>query len=155
EWMAEFDFANSVENDSGSSSQTIGTPSFTNVWFGVNDLPYLGTLRVGWMTEPLGLENVTSNRFLPFMERMPGNLLFTSPGILVTNYTANERATWSIGMFHAQANNFGYGYGDGQVAVTGRATWLPIDTCDGEQLLHVGLGASHRHLDSDQIKLNG
>lgn len=155
EWMTEFDFANSVENDTGSSSQTIGTPSFTNVWLGVNDIPYIGTLRAGWMTEPLGLENSTSSRWLPFMERMPGNPQFLSPGLMLLNQSTNERATWCIGVFHAQNDNFGFGYGDGEYATTGRVTWLPLYDDDGAELLHLGLGGAHRSLDLGQIKLRG
>jgi len=49
EWVAEFDFANNIENDTSSSSQTVGSPSFIDVWFGINDIPYLRTVRVGWM----------------------------------------------------------------------------------------------------------
>ena len=35
EWVAEYDFANSVENDTGSSTQTVGSPSFINAWMAV------------------------------------------------------------------------------------------------------------------------
>lgn len=155
DWLAEFDFANSVENDTSSNTQTIGTPSFTNVWLDVKELPYLGTIRAGWMTEPFGLENYTSNRWLPFMERMPGNPLFTSPGVMLINYGPDERATFATGVFHAQDNNFGFGYGDGERVYTTRVTGLPWYDCDGEQLLHLGFDFSHRHLDNDQERLSG
>ena len=48
EWVAEYDFANTIENDNGTSTQTIGTPSFVNAWIGVNDIPLAGTVRVGF-----------------------------------------------------------------------------------------------------------
>jgi phosphate-selective porin OprO/OprP len=157
EWVAEFDFANDIENDTSTSTQTIGSPSFKDVWFGVNDLPYLGTLRVGWMLEPIGFEHLTSSRWYNFMERAPGgdSLGLRSPGVLVHNWSPNERLTWAFGFFHAQNDNFGFGVGDGEYAETGRLTWLPWYEDEGQQLLHVGLGATHRHLVNDQESLKG
>src|SRR5207245_3074964 len=72
EWVAEFDFTNNVNNDTTASSTPIGSPSFTNVWAGVNDVSLLGTLRAGWMKEPIGFEHLTSSRWQNFMERAPG-----------------------------------------------------------------------------------
>jgi phosphate-selective porin OprO/OprP len=157
EWVAEFDFANDVENDTSSSTQTIGSPSFKDVWFGINDLPLLGTVRAGWMKEPINFEHLTSTRWLNFMERPPGtdSLSLRSPGVLVTDWGLNERVTWAFGFFHAQNDNFGFGVGDGEYAETGRLTGLPWYADEGRQLLHVGFGASHRHLASNQIDLKG
>lgn len=157
EWVAEFDFANDVENDTSFSTQQIGSPSFSNVWFGVNDLPLLGTARVGWMKEPIGFEHLISSRWLNFLEKAPGSdsLGLRSPGVMILDGSRNERATWAVGFFHAQNDNFGFGTGDGQYAETGRLTWLPWYEDEGRQLLHVGLGATHRHLVNNQIDLKG
>lgn len=157
EWVTEFDFSNTANNDTGSSQQPIGSPSFTNVWFGVNDLPVIGSLRAGWMDEPIGLSHLTSIRWLNFMERAPGigALSLTSPGVLMHNTTAEERVTWALGFFHAQNDNFGFGFGDGQYAETGRITWLPWYEDDGAQLLHLGVGATHRHLNNNDVELRG
>ncbi|MFL5245205.1 MAG: OprO/OprP family phosphate-selective porin [Gemmataceae bacterium] len=153
EWLTEFDFANNVDNDTSSSTQPIGSPSFVNVWIAVNDLPLLGTVRTGWMKEPIGFEHLTSSRWLNFMERTPGvgTLNLRSPGILMQNASDDERVTWAAGVYHVQNDNFGFGVGDGQYAETGRITWLPVFEDEGVELLHVGFGASHRHLNGDQI----
>jgi phosphate-selective porin OprO and OprP len=155
EWVTEFDFANNVDNDTSSSTQPIGSPSFTNVWVGVNDLPLLGTVRAGWMKEPISFAHLTSSRWLNFMELAPGigALGLRSPGVMVLNSSADERVTWAAGFFHVQNDNFGFGVGDGQYAETGRVTWLPWYEDDGQELVHVGLGASHRHLNGNQIDL--
>jgi phosphate-selective porin OprO/OprP len=157
EFVTEFDFANSIENDSGSGSQPIGSPSFTNVWAGVKDLPVIGSVRAGWMQEPIGFESLTSSRWLNFMERSPGeNSFFSiSPGVMVRNTGLDERLTWAAGIFHVQNDNFGFGTGDGEYAETGRITWLPWYEDDGRQLVHLGIGATHRHLDNNQIELRG
>ncbi len=153
EWVTEFDFANNVDNDTSSSTQQIGSPSFTNVWVGINDLPLLGTVRAGWMKEPIGFAHLTSSRWLNFMENAPGIgvLSLRSPGVMVLNSSADERITWAAGFFHVQNDNFGFGVGDGQYAETGRVTWLPWYEHEGQELVHVGLGATHRHLSGNQI----
>ena len=155
EWVAEFDFANSVNNDTSTSQTPIGSPSFTNVWFGVNDLPWIGTLRAGWMDEPINFDHLTSIRWLNFMEKAPGvgALSLTSPGILWREQAPNQRLTWAFGFFHAQNNNFGFGFGDGQYAETGRLTWLPWYEDDGAHLIHLGIAARHGHNNNNDIEL--
>jgi phosphate-selective porin OprO/OprP len=156
DWVAEYDFANSVQNDTAGGTP-IGSPSFTNVWFGVNDLPLIGTIRAGWMDEPVGFVHAGSIRWLNFMEKAPGvgALSLTSPGILFRNAGPDERVTWALGLFHAQNDNFGFGIGNGEYAYTGRLTCLPWYADEGLELLHLGVGATHRHLSDGQIDLRG
>jgi phosphate-selective porin OprO/OprP len=157
EWVAEYDFANTVENDTSTSTQTIGSPSFINAWVGVNDIPLVGTVRAGWMKEPISFEFQKSGRWLNFMERVPGtNSFFTrSVGVMAANQTANERLTWAFGAFHVEDDNFGFGFGNGEYSEVGRLTWLPWYEDDGERLLHLGIGYRHGHLDQNQIDLKG
>src|SRR5262249_4255187 len=114
DWGAEFNFANSEDNDTSSTPQPIGSPRFNEVWIGVNDLPLLGTLRGGWQKEPISFEHLTSSRWLNFMERAPGtdSLALHSPGVLLHNTDADQRVTWAVGFFHVQNDNFGFGFGD-------------------------------------------
>jgi phosphate-selective porin OprO/OprP len=155
EWRAIFDFANSVENDTGTTNQPVGSPSFIEVWGGVTDVPILGTVRAGWMKEPISFAHLTSSAWLNFMERPPGYgaLSLTSPGIMLINWTQDQRMTWAAGFFHTQNDNFGFGFGDGQYAETGRLTCLLYYDEDGQELIHLGIGASHRHLNNDQEDL--
>ncbi len=157
EWKVQFDFANTAENDNGSSSQPIGSPAILDAWVGVNDLPVLGTLRVGWMKEPISFEHLTSADNLNFMERAPGSNSFnlTAPGITLLNRTENERVTWAAGLYHSTNNTFGFGVGDGQYAEAGRLTWLAWCRDEGEELVHLGLGASHMHLPDGQVNFRG
>jgi phosphate-selective porin OprO/OprP len=157
DWVVEFDFANDVENDASPGSQPIGSPSFTNVWIGFNEIPYVGTVRAGWLKEPIGFQHLMSSRWYNFMESSPGigSLNLRSAGVLMRNTSADERVTWSAGVFHVQNDNFGFGFGDGEYSETGRLTWLPWYEDEGYHLLHLGIGLNHRHLDNDQIELRG
>jgi phosphate-selective porin OprO/OprP len=155
EWAAEFDFASSTENDNAPTNQAVGTPSFTELWFGANDVPLVGTVRVGWQKEPIGFEHLTSSRWLNFMERAPGSgsLQLDSPGILLRNTSEDERVTWAFGFFHVTNNNFGFGIGDGEYAETGRLTCLAWYEDDGCELLHLGIAATNRGLPNNVVRL--
>jgi phosphate-selective porin OprO/OprP len=157
EWVLNVNFTGSFDNDSGPSVNPVGTINFDETYIGLRDIPCLDTLRAGYLKEPFGFNHLVSSRWLNFMERQPGgdfsNLI--SPGIEVLNVAPNERGTWAIGLFHPTNNNFGFGSGDGQLAVTGRLTWLPIYECDGRELLHLGAAATVRDVPDDQINLRG
>jgi phosphate-selective porin OprO/OprP len=157
DWVVEYDFANNTLNDNSPGAQPIGTPGFTEVSATLKDLPYVGRIKMGYFDEPIGLTTLNSSRNLSFMERAPGigSLYATSPGAMMYNWSADERVTWAAGAFHTTNNSFGFGVGDGQYAYTGRTTWLPWYEDDGRELLHLGIGASHRHWANDQVELRG
>jgi phosphate-selective porin OprO/OprP len=107
------------------------------------------------MKEPIGFAHMTSSAFLNFMERQPGSgaMGLTSPGIMLINWTQDQRMTWSAGFFHSQNDNFGFGIGDGEYAETGRVTCLLFYADEGKELVHLGIGASHRQLANGQENL--
>jgi len=156
-WLVEYDFANPIINDTESGSTPIGTTGFSEAWVTISALPVVGNLRVGWIGEPAGLTYSTSSRWLDFMERSPGiNSFFsTSPGAMLFNWTEDERATWAVGLFHPTNNSFGFGIGNGELAGTGRLTWLPWYEDDGRELLHLGISASERQPAEGEIDLRG
>jgi len=56
---------------------------FKDAYLGFRDLPYVGNIRIGHICEPLSLEQMTSNRYITFMERsclqgIWGSKLFTA-----------------------------------------------------------------------------
>jgi phosphate-selective porin OprO/OprP len=156
-WLVEYNFANTFDNDNGPDVQPIGSTAFTLVWATISELPIVGNLRLGYMKEPLGFSRLTSSRWLNFMERAPGVNSFTtsSPGAMLFNWSTDERVTWAVGIFHPTDNNFGFGVGDGELAETARLTWLPLYADDGGSLLHLGIAASHRQPNQDQVQMRG
>jgi phosphate-selective porin OprO/OprP len=126
------------------------------LWVQFRDVPILGTLRIGNQKPPIGFEHLTSSRFLNFLER---SLQFDGfienqnngfePGIAAFDTYFDERGTWAIGVFKNTRNIMGWNAGDGEYDVTGRLTCLPIYENDGEYLVHLGIGASHRDFDDD------
>lgn len=135
-----------------------GRPSFLDVYAALNDVPYLGQIRVGHFFEPLGLEQSSQNRFLTFLERgvtsepfAPGRNL----GLMASNNWAEKRGTWAVGVFGSDTNFYGDDTADNfAVALTGRLTYLPWydEATNGRELLHLGLAYSARGAKNNAVQ---
>jgi phosphate-selective porin OprO/OprP len=162
DWAAEFDWSNTVNDDPTLPVQpgaVVIVPCPTDLWLTFTHLPCIGNVRIGNHKEPMGMEHLTSSRFLDFMERSflqevfwgPFNNGF-SPGISAFNWNEAETFTWHVGAYKNTTNIFGWGVGDGEYAATGRLTWCPWYCNDGRSVLHFGVSASHRDPDNDTIR---
>lgn len=130
-----------------------GRPTFMDNWISINDLPVVGMVKIGHYFEPFGLERVTSNRYMIFLERgLPD--VFTPKrhtGIMAQNTYADQCGTWAVGGFRALNDNFGNDFSDQSGwSGTGRVTYLPWleDHPDGACLWHVGGAYSYRAIGS-------
>jgi phosphate-selective porin OprO/OprP len=139
-----------IEYGIGFDFALTGRPSFLDVFVGVRELPYLGTLRVGHFFEPLSLERMTPNRYGTFMERSLADTFAPARNFGVCAgdaIGAEQRTTWSAGVFASTSSDFGDQFSDdGGRAFTTRLTFLPFydDASNGRSYLHLGGGFSHR-----------
>src|SRR5262249_18558177 len=133
EWASNFDFAG-------------GQTNFRGVYIGLKGLPY-GNLRAGQFKEPYGLEQITSANYIPVMERSLMNAFVPgyNAGLMVFDQAAGERMTWAVGVFRSGNDNGEISKGDGEWALTGRVTGLPVVAHEGRDYVHLGLSASHRN----------
>jgi phosphate-selective porin OprO/OprP len=134
EYKLQFDFAG-------------GDADFKDAYLGLTDFP-LGTLRMGHFKEPFSLEELTSSKYITFLERALPNVFAPSrnTGIMLHNVSLNERMTTAIGLFR-DTDDYGDNVDDGGYNVTGRITALPIYKDKGASLLHIGAGYSYRNPD--------
>jgi phosphate-selective porin OprO/OprP len=164
DWTTEFDFVNSQNVDPLNPAQqttVANVPVPTDLWVNFSKIPFVGNIRVGNFKEYIGFEHLTSSRHLNFMERSYNQDAFTGPfnngfsqGIGVHNTVGeDENGTLAIGLFKNQSNAYGWGVGDGEYAVTGRATRLLVYEDEGERLVHIGAGFSHRDTQNDQLRI--
>ncbi len=119
-------------------------PTFTDVYFDVTDLPF-GRARVGQWKQPVGLEETTSFRFNPFMERASIFLLkpFRRLGAGALGTSEDETFTWAASVFRSGQDQFGGDITDnGGAAGAARLTAAPIYDDDGARVLHLG-GSYH------------
>jgi phosphate-selective porin OprO/OprP len=118
-----------------------GRPTFFDVFAQINELPYVGHLRVGRWRQPIGLESPMSARGLTFLERgltMTFNP-FRQSGVGVFNDIWDGRATWAVSTFRTLSDNFGNVTGNqGGQAAAGRFTVLPVDDQERKILVHLG-----------------
>jgi phosphate-selective porin OprO/OprP len=167
-WTVEYDFVNSFNANTGlqGASEVLGNvinvPAPTDLWWAIKEVPFFGTITIGNHKEPLGMEHLTSSRFLDWMERSylqdaytgPFNNGFT-PGISFHNWTEDERITWNLGGYKSGNNVFGFDTGDGEYAATGRLTCLPYydEASGGRYLVHFGLSATYRDTDEGRQRI--
>ena len=171
DYIMEFDFVNNVNDNAGlvgglptqpaSAANVINVPAPTDLWWTFREVPIVGNVRVGNQKEPIGLEHLTSSRYLDFMERSfnqdaytgPFNNGFT-PGISIYDHFGDDhRGMWHLGVYKNVVNVFTYGATDGAYAVDGRLTYLLWEECEGRQLLHVGGSYSHRDPQNDSLRI--
>lgn len=160
EFAFEYDFVNSlrVRNSSGSGILDEAVPAVTDLWAQISHTP-LGNIRIGSQKEAIGMEHIVSSRFLPFLERSfnqdtfyGGSFNGFTPGIALFNNMWDDRGSWNIGVYKPTNNVFGSSISDGDYAITGRVTWLPVYEDSGRQLIHLGLSGRQATTYDDRIR---
>ncbi|MFM8325270.1 MAG: porin, partial [Pirellulaceae bacterium] len=142
----------------GETLQIATSPEVKDAYFTLNDLPWLGRLRIGHFFVPFGLEQVTNDTNNIFLERsIPTQGIFTADrevGIAIYNQNEDRRTTWSHGIFlDSISDSLKDRFDDNQgTRLSSRYTWLPIasDSSTSGPLLHLGAGALHT-IDHNQL----
>jgi phosphate-selective porin OprO/OprP len=127
--------------------------AFKDAWVGLKDAAFLGRLRIGHQKEPMGLETLTSSKYISFLERSFTSALTPSrnTGILSSHSLGEEnQGTFSIGYFK-DADGSANSQDDDQSSVTSRVTYLPLYEDDGKKLLHLGVSISARDSSAGRV----
>jgi len=131
-YKAEFDFSQGGETE------------FKNVYMTLEDTA-VGEVRAGHFKEPFSLEQLTSARFITFMERSLADAFspaFNS-GFAIFDHNEAKTMAWSGGLFRT-TDNFAKATGDGEYGYTARLSGTPVMSDEGAKLVHLGVGASYR-----------
>ena len=124
--------------------------TFTDVYLGLQDIPYLGEFLVGRFKVPFGLEELTSSRFVTFQERsLPIEAFAPSRelGFYVGNTLLDERMTWAFSVTRVGESTdavFDAKGSSKDINVTARLTGLPWFADKGRQLVHLGFAYAFR-----------
>ncbi len=163
DYKVQFDFAGTQSATTGStgvgalahthSGGTLQASTFKDVYIGFKELPLAGHVKIGHFKEPFSLDQLTSSRFITFMERSLIDKAFVpgrNVGIMASDYSESENLTWALGAFIADIGDEPPIYKDDNtgMALTTRVTWLPWydEATEGRGLLHLGLGYSYRDM---------
>lgn len=124
-----------------------GTVGAKDMYLGVRGWPV--TARFGHMKEPFSIEELTSSRFITFMERSLVNMFSPArnTGLMVLGNFNDRRSTWGVGVFRS-TDGFASSTGD-NYDITGRLTHAAVSSDDSRSLLHVGVNLQHKRVDGN------
>ena len=138
-----------------------GRPSLLDVWGEIDEIPWLGTIRIGQFRQPGLMDSWTSVRHLDFLERSAAFQAvdpFRRVGIMAYAMSEDERTSWAYSVYATGLtfwngvsttyktfgdNRYGTQLGDnGGVSFSSRITHLLHydELSGGRYLLHVGGG---------------
>lgn len=130
-----------------------------DIYIQITDLPLLQNIKIGHFKEPFSLDELTSSRYITFMERNTASDMMApgrSIGVMAHGVAESELATFAVGYF-TEHNNDGGAVQDDNMGGAGtmRGTWLPWydEATEGRGLIHVGLAYSHRDPFRDQCTI--
>ncbi len=127
-----------------------GDADFKDVYLELANAPLVGNIQIGHFKEPFSLEELTSSKYITFMERaLPGVFAPSrNSGVMIhrafLGEKNRERMTAALGFFRT-SDDFGSSKDDGGYSGTIRVTGLPWYAVDGRKLLHLGASYTHRN----------
>jgi phosphate-selective porin OprO/OprP len=131
-----------------------GAVVLADMYIGMKDLGFLGTAKVGHQKEPYSLEELTSSKYITFMER-PLPSVFDSVrnfGLSFSNTALDERITWSAGIFALTGSTGSTFSSSADLNVGGRITGLPLYEDEGRRLVHVGVSGAYQSRDDTAFR---
>lgn len=134
------------------------SPDVKDAYVSVNELPWLGRVRVGNFFVPFGLEQVTNDTNNIFMERsIPTQGVFTADrevGIASYNCTDDQSLSWATGVFFDNISDTQKDRQDSNqgLRISGRINWVPYydEPSGGRYVIHTGMGVMHTQ-DHDRL----
>lgn len=148
-----FDFRLQLTLEPETVGETPGvtSPEVKDAYLSMNEIPWLGRMRIGNFFVPFSLEQVTNDTNNIFMERsIPTQGVFAADrevGLAFYNCNEAKNVTWTYGAFFDSISeglkeriddNQGY-------RLSGRVTWLPFydEPSNGRYLFHTGAGVMY------------
>ena len=129
-----------------------GDVALRDQYIGIKNIPYLGTVLVGHMKEPFSLEQLTSSKYLTFMERSLPSILDSARnfGLLFKNHYLDQRMTASAGIFAVTGSDGEFFSREQDFNLSGRVTGLPVYDGEKNQLVHLGFSVIQRIADNGE-----
>lgn len=123
----------------------------------LNELPYVGSLKLGQYTAPVSLDALTSSRDTTFLERASPVQAFspgTQAGIELADHSRAKRLTWAVGLFADGQNGEVGDASESFARVVGRLSWVPLidDTPGKPALLHLGIAGSYLFSSNNTVR---
>jgi len=134
-----------------------GVARLKDAYITITKIPVAGNFQIGHFKEPIGLELLTSSKYITMMERGLTDPLTPerNTGAMLYNNQFNNRMMWSLGYF-LPSDDFGKYVGN-KYHITGRLSGLPIynDEKNAEtyKVMHLGVSLTHQYQDNSAYVL--
>ena len=142
-------YQNSIDFASLPGGTTAGTNNGVQLkdnFIGYKGLPGNTRFQVGYFKEPVGLEELTSSKYITFMERSIATNAFApahNMGFMVEGSAMEDRLNWAVGDF-TDHNASGVGPTQFQHNFSARICGAPILDKEKKMVLHLGLSLQDR-----------
>ncbi|MCP4296463.1 MAG: hypothetical protein GY786_12740, partial [Proteobacteria bacterium] len=133
-----------------------GVAELKDAYIMIDDIPLAGFLQIGRFKEPMGFDELTSSKYITFMERATVSDLLPSrnSGLMIGNSFLDERLSFRLGTFK-DSDDFGNAPDtDDNYSFTGRIWGLPLYNQDKNQVLHLGFAYSHRSQQNSEYDIS-
>jgi phosphate-selective porin OprO and OprP len=116
-----------------------------DVYWQLKKLPVVGTLTVGKHKMPVSMEELTSSKYIAFMERSLPNVFVPSRqwGMSLKNTLLDDHLVWQVGAYRLGSDEQ---FSDGGYNLAARVAWAPLYE-KGKHLLHVGASYSLQYIE--------
>jgi len=124
-FKAQFDFAG-------------GKAKAKDLYIALTKIPGIGMIKTGRFKQPFGLEELTSSKYITFIERSMTMEAFApsrQSGIMIGSTAWDKRLTWHISTFR-KTNGYGKDYGDNDMNYAIRVTVVPYK--EDKNIIHLG-----------------
>lgn len=131
-----------------------GDADFKDVWIALDNS--WGDLKFGHFKEPISLNELTSSKYLAFLERaLPVEVFAPSRNSGVGASGSSEKISWGAGAFY-DADDFGTSLNKDRKNVSGRLVFRPFYEDKGKKLFHIGIDASQKMIeDGGTLRFRG
>lgn len=129
-----------------------GDADFKDAYIALTKLPGIGQLKVGRFKQPFGLEELTSSKYITFMERAMSIEAFVpsrQSGFLIGSTAWDKRVTWAVSTFRI-TDGYGDEYGDNDMSYAARVTILPWK--EDKNLVHLGVAYAGLKPNNDSVR---
>ena len=117
-----------------------GIAGFRDVWLSFKETA-VGEIKIGHFKEPFSIGQLTSSKYVTFIERALPNLFAPGRNMGIGFSGGAEHFNWGAGVFR-ESDNFDTSLGENRRNLTARAVWRPTDRDEGRRLVHLGLSAT-------------
>lgn len=132
-----------------------GLAELKDAYIMLTDIPVAGFIQIGRFKEPIGFDELTSSKYITFMERalMSEDEPSRNTGLMIGNSFYNDRISFRLGVFK-DTDDFGnITNGQDIYNVTGRIFGTPVFNSGNNNILHLGAAFSYRGQQNGEYEL--